>query len=168
MQSDKLDLLVRLTAGVIFAMCMFLKKIQLQYNWHRKTVKFASTYENVLFFLHLKYLLLWKCRLCIILHVCAIWLFARACENGSTCLTLHCIPLPCQAISASAVLIHSFLLHLFLHSPFPPLSPTHSYYFNDDRLMHWPGACRVIMGKWTCGMHGPLTSILTLTATTSN
>lgn len=28
--------------------------------------------------------------------------------------------------------------------------------------------CKVIMGKWTCGTHGPLTSILTLTATTSN
>lgn len=28
--------------------------------------------------------------------------------------------------------------------------------------------CKVIMGKWTCRTHGPLTSILTLTATASN
>lgn len=105
-----------------------------------------------------------------------VWLLA--CDDVCTGETTD---LPCIQFCASAapghllllyrvivVSTHSFLLYLLLRSSCPPPCPTRSYDFNDDRLMHWPGACRVIMGKWTCKMHGPLTSILTLTATTCN
>lgn len=48
--------------------------------------------------------------------------------------------------------IDSFITFSFVLPLWPQSScPSRSYYLNDDRLMHWPGTCKVITRKWTCG-----------------
>lgn len=50
---------------------------------------------------------------------------------------------PSHLFLMSAGFIHRYSI---ICSSTPP-RPSHSYYFNDDRLMHRPGTCKVIMVK---------------------